>query len=292
MVFFGPICKKTNLWRKPILTGIIGSGPEHGYELGPLPIQTLAETYEYHHIMCKCIFCLITDKSKFNTKEHIIPESLGGGDWAILPDGLFCDDCQNKFGSNIEQQALADYPLITMRTLIGIPTKKRKNPWFKYPEGQLHSESQPGKITYKPNDFFEKSFNLDKKIHTIVPTSTKKPEFLLRTLLKIGIETIAANDKKIVFEKRFDAARCYALTGKKDSPWFYGQRKNKNLMNQYISNKDWDDHHIFAAVHYDDNGLVYLHMRIYYIEFLVSLLPNVKPDANDVLDAETIVIQT
>tara|TARA_R110002051_G_scaffold324494_1_gene422029 strand:+ start:989 stop:1147 length:159 start_codon:yes stop_codon:yes gene_type:complete len=43
----------------------------------------------------KCIFCLITNDKKFNTKEHIIPESLGSGDWAILPEGLFCDKCQN-----------------------------------------------------------------------------------------------------------------------------------------------------------------------------------------------------
>jgi len=53
--------------------------------------------------MTKCIFCLTTDKTLFNTKEHMLPESLGGNDWAIFPDGLFCDNCQNKFGSTIEQ---------------------------------------------------------------------------------------------------------------------------------------------------------------------------------------------
>ncbi len=66
---------------------------------------------------------MITDETKFNTKEHILPDSLGGGDWAILPEGLFCDNCQNIFGSSIEQQALADYPFVNFRTLLGIPTK-------------------------------------------------------------------------------------------------------------------------------------------------------------------------
>ena len=66
----------------------------------------------------------------FSTREHILPESLGGGDWAILPPGLFCDSCQNRFGSSIEQQALGDYPFTFLRTFLCIPTKKRKAPWF------------------------------------------------------------------------------------------------------------------------------------------------------------------
>lgn len=76
----------------------------------------------------KCIFCLTTEETKFNTKEHVIPESLGSGDWAILEEGLFCDKCQNIFGSSIEQQALAVYPLSNFRTLFGIPTKMGKAP--------------------------------------------------------------------------------------------------------------------------------------------------------------------
>lgn len=80
----------------------------------------------------KCIFCLTEDKTLFNTKEHIIPESLGSGDWAILPPGLFCDKCQNVFGSSIEQQALGAYPFSNFRTLFGVLTKKGKAPWFSY----------------------------------------------------------------------------------------------------------------------------------------------------------------
>lgn len=241
--------------------------------------------------MNKCIFCLSTDKSKFNTKEHIFPESLGGDDWALLPDGLFCDECQNKFGSTIEQQALADYPFVLMRTLMGIPTKKNKTPWFRYPEGFLYSAGEPGKIIYEPNDFFRKSKYIQNKIHTIVPTSTRKPEFLLRTLLKIGLETIAANDKDLVFEERFNAARHYALTGEKESTWFYAQRQNDEFMNLYINDKDWEDYHFFSDIHYEDDGLVFMHLRIYYIEFLVPLLEYVESDPNDMLDNNVTIVK-
>ena len=239
----------------------------------------------------KCIFCLSTDESKFNTKEHIFPESLGGEDWALLPDGLFCDDCQNRFGSTIEQQALADYPFALMRTLLGIQTKKNKNPWFRYHEGFLHSAGEPGKIIYEPNDFFRKSKNLRNKIHTIVPASTKKPEFMLRTLLKIGLETIAVNDRELVFEERFDTARNYALTGKKECSWFYILRENRELMNLYISGKDWSDCHCFCDIHYENDGLVYMHFRAYYIEFLVPLLENVESDPEDLLDDEITIVK-
>ena len=71
--------------------------------------------------MPKCIFCKLTT-GPFTTREHILPESLGGGDWAILPSGLLCDECQNRFGSSIEQQALIDYPFSFFRVFLGIPT--------------------------------------------------------------------------------------------------------------------------------------------------------------------------
>lgn len=231
--------------------------------------------------MAKCIFCLTTEQTKFNTKEHILPESLGGNDWAILPDGLFCDGCQNKFGSTIEQQALADYPFINMRTLLGIPTKKRKAPWFNYWEGTLYSAGQAGKIIYEPNDLFKRSVESGQKIMTIIPTGTNKPDMVLRMLLKIGLEVIAANDRDTVFEERFNPTRDYALTGKKNYPWFYIQKEDDKLRHSYINGIDWEDDHCFMDVHYEDSGLVVLHMRTYYLEFIVPLIENVVLDPND-----------
>jgi hypothetical protein len=50
---------------------------------------------------------------KFNTKEHLLPESLGVDEWQILPQALYFDSCQNIFGSSIEQQALGGILLST-----------------------------------------------------------------------------------------------------------------------------------------------------------------------------------
>jgi hypothetical protein len=242
--------------------------------------------------MIKCIFCLTTDKTKFNTKEHILPESLGGGDWALLPDGLFCDDCQNKFGSRIEQQALADYPFVNMRTLLGIPTKKKKAPWFKYWEGTLHAGGVPGRIIYEPNDFFKKSFESGQKTMTILPAMTQKPDMVLRTLLKIGLEILGADEGETVFEERFNPTREYALTGKKNFPWFYIQKEDYELLRLYIKGEKWEDDHCFMEIHYDDDGLVALHMRIYYLQFLVPLVENVvlDPDTKLTEPKERVII--
>lgn len=229
-------------------------------------------------MMPKCIFCLTSDPNKFNTIEHILPESIGGGDWAILPDGLFCDTCQNKFGSTIEQQALADYPFINMRTIIGIPTKKKKAPWFNYWEGTLSSAGQPGHIIYEPNNYFKKAYESGQKVMTIVPAMTQKPNMVLRTLLKIGLEVIAANEPDIVFEERFNSSREYALKGIKSFPWFYIQKEDSDMLQQYIKGNKWEDHHCFMDVHYEDNGLVFLHLRTFYLEFLVPLIENVVLD--------------
>lgn len=56
-----------------------------------------------------CIFCK-QDSRASRKVEHILPESLGGGDWACLPIGCVCDDCNQYFGSKIEQRAIACYP--------------------------------------------------------------------------------------------------------------------------------------------------------------------------------------
>ena len=227
----------------------------------------------------KCIFCLITNVNEFNTKEHIIPESLGGGDWAILPRGLFCDKCQNIFGSTIEQQALAVYPLSNFRTFFGIPTKKGKTPWFKFWEGTLHSAGEVGRIIYEPNDTFKKAFESGQKTISIIPAMPEKTDMILRTLLKIGLETFAADltTKDEVFESKFNAARIYALTGQKENKWFYIINENIKELNKYLKGitvKEWNEN-FYADVH-EDGNLIYLHLKLLYLDFITPLVENVE----------------
>lgn len=231
----------------------------------------------------KCIFCLTTEKTKFNTREHIIPESLGSGDWAILEEGLFCDKCQNIFGSSIEQQALAVYPLSNFRTLFGIPTKKGKAPWFSFWEGKLKSGGDVGKLIYEPNDTFKKAFESGQKTLSIIPAMPEKSDMVLRTLLKIGLETFAADltTKDKIFEPKFDAARKYALFGEKDKPWFYIVNEDIEQLKHYlngINETEWTEN-FFSDVH-EEGELIYLHLKLLYLDFFVPLIENVEMDDN------------
>ena len=127
--------------------------------------------------MKKCIFCK-SETGPFTTREHILPESLGGGDWALLPDGLFCDQCQNHFGSSIEQQALADYPFSHLRVLLGIPTKKGKEPWFKFSEGIVKASLGLRTIDYSPATHFKRATEEGHKTQIRLLAHPLKPDDL------------------------------------------------------------------------------------------------------------------
>jgi HNH endonuclease len=172
--------------------------------------------------MNRCIFCLTTD-GPFRTREHVLPESLGGGDWAILPPGLLCDSCQNRFGSAIEQQALADYPFSLLRVFLGIPTKKGKPPWLECWEGRFQSGFHPGVVAYDPAPYFSSALMEGQKTQVRILAEPQKPDFICRTLLKMGLEFVATRQRDDVFCDRFDEARSYALRGIKTSPWWYFQ---------------------------------------------------------------------
>lgn len=223
--------------------------------------------------MPKCIFCLTTDDKLFNTVEHILPESIGGGDWAILPDGLYCDSCQNKFGSTIEQQALSDYPFQYLRTFLSIPTKKRKAPWMENFHGKFYAGGRPGLIGIVPSLEFENS--IDKITATIFLAVSKKPSMVLRTLLKIGLEVIATDQTNAVFESRYDAARKFALTGEKESPWFYLQYEDYSAMQKYQTGYTRENDRLMYIAYFD-NGCVTLNMRLFYLEFVVPLIEDVR----------------
>ena len=104
---------------------------------------------------------------------------------------------------------------------------------------------------------------------------------LLRTLLKIGLETFAADSstKDEIFSGKFDAARKYALTGEKNHPWFYIQHEDVDKINSClkgITYTEWNSS-FFADVH-EEGELIYLHLKLLYLDFITPLVDNVKPD--------------
>ncbi|MCX6564990.1 MAG: hypothetical protein NTW38_00960 [Candidatus Aminicenantes bacterium] len=229
--------------------------------------------------MTRCIFCK-DSLGQFTTREHILPESLGGGDWAVLPNGLCCDACQNRFGSEIEQQALGDYPLSFFRVFLGIPTKKVKAPWFNSWEGKIRASLQPGAFGFDPVLSFEKATVDGSKTQIRLIAHPLKPDMVCRFLLKMGIEVFAANVPNDVFRVKFDAARYYALTGDKTVLWWYLQHERMDeafhFMIRGVSEHEWSQNVSLEVIELEAEQEMF-HLSLLYLDLFVPLTTGVQP---------------
>lgn len=118
---------------------------------------------------------------------------------------------------------------------------------------------------------------------SIIPAMPEKSDMVLRTLLKIGLETFAADleTKNEIFEPKFDAARKYALLGEKDKSWFYIVNEDMDKLNYYlkgISQKEWTEN-FYSDVH-EEGDLIYLHLKLLYLDFMTPLIDNVQMESN------------
>ena len=233
-------------------------------------------------IMAKCLFC--KSGGPFTTREHVLPESLGGGEWAVLPDGLFCDSCQNKFGSEIEQQALDDYPFSFFRVFSGIPTKKSKAPWFKSWEGIIRASLKPGTFGYDPPSVFEKAVLEGKKTQIRLLAHPLKPDMICRFLLKMGVEVVAWDNSQDVFCSKFDKARRFALTGEKTGKWWYLQREKYDMASRYftqgITTQEWIDNMKLEVIKLEGEQEIF-HLTLLYLDMFVPLTSLISPELND-----------
>lgn len=235
--------------------------------------------------MKKCIFCK-SETGTFSTREHILPESLGGGDWAILPDGLLCDECQNRFGSSIEQQALADYPFSFFRVFLSIPTKKGKAPWFNSWEGTIKASLQPGSIGYEPSGPFKNVTDDARKSQIRLLAHPLKPQMVCRFLLKMGLEVVAADNPQAVFDEKFDKARDFALLGEKRYDWWYLQYEDTSAASYYITHgvtlRKWVENAKLEVVMIEV-GAEMFHLKLLYMDVLTPLEPRINPPPMDCL---------
>ena len=238
--------------------------------------------------MARCVFCRTTS-GPFSTREHVLPESLGGGNSAVLPDGLFCDSCQNKFGSEIEQQALGDYPFSFFRVFLGIPTKKGKPPWFESWEGIIRASLQPGTIGYDPAPVFEQAALEGKKTQIRLLAHPLKPDMICRFLLKMGIEVVAWDNEQDVFCSKFDEARRFALTGEKTGKWWYLQRERMNMASrcftQGITTHEWADN-VKLEVSKLDGEQEMFHLSLLYLDMLIPLTSMITPQFDGLEEPE------
>lgn len=228
-----------------------------------------------------CIFCKDAAAS-FTTEEHIVPESLGGGDWSLLPDGLVCDKCQNYFGAKIERNVLSDAPFHIIRTLLSLPTKKRRAPKFFDPlVGTLEATGLPNSFCYEPSPCMQDAIEAGRKSQMRFPVRPKDPRAVCRFLLKIGIQTLAVGGRNVALLGKYDAARDFARRGGPGSTWWYIECSPEDAIRRWlVSTQDLNGGETLSRVEISEPapGLEILVFRLGPAVFMVPLVPNVVPE--------------
>jgi hypothetical protein len=222
-----------------------------------------------------CILCKQTDGA-FSTLEHAVPESLGGGSWSELPFGLVCDACQKYFGTKVERDALADHPFLLLRTLLALPTKKRKAPWLHDPfEGRLESGGRPGLLHYEPAAHFQDAS--EKSVMRFV-AQPRKPRNVCRFLLKMGIEAIAFESPDDALDARFDSARAVAR-GKSQAPWWYLECDDSSNFNAWLDGTPPEGEAIVElGVWTPASGVEMVSFKLGPVTLMAPLKSNIYPD--------------
>lgn len=167
-----------------------------------------------------CIFC--GADSADETVAHIFPQSLGGGDWAVLPAGLECAKCNQYFGSKVEPLALGSFPLLPFRLMMQIPTAKGKAPKQETHLGTLRATGMPGTLGIDPSDpRVEAAITAGRITQVRLLAECTEPLATARLLLKMGIEVIARDDPTIARSDRYDDARSFARAPRNGGNWWF-----------------------------------------------------------------------
>lgn len=167
-----------------------------------------------------CIYC---DKSASGSSvSHIFPASLGGEEWACLPDGLVCSQCNQYFGEKVESRALQSFPFLPFRVFLGIPTKKGKPPKMSTYLGLIEGDGHAGHVGITPhNAALEAGINEGAITQMRIAAEPTEPEAICRMLVKMGLEVVAADSPSDARSPKFDSARNFARHPKKGSQWWF-----------------------------------------------------------------------
>jgi len=155
--------------------------------------------------MKRCIFCGSTKANQFETKEHIVSESLGGKE--ILPEGLNCDKCNRYFGKAFEKEALDSEKIKFLRALERIPSKRGRIPVAACEKVEIFVDgnTEPKIISNSPVQGATKKLFGKGSVSFKFPPS--HPGHLLRMLLKIGLEYFAIEQSENIFDPQFSKAK-------------------------------------------------------------------------------------
>lgn len=165
-----------------------------------------------------------------------------------------------------------------LRVFLGIPTKKGKAAWLKSWEGIVRGSPTFGQIGYDPAPNFEAAALDGRKTQMRILAEPRRPEFVCRTLLKMGLEVVAADHPDDALSQRFDDARNYALYGVKHSIWWYLHTENFQTLNRILTGTpvSGDFETRLEVITIDDDAEVF-HMRLFYLDVFCPLESRTLP---------------
>ena len=189
-----------------------------------------------------CIFC--DETADGATVSHILPASLGGEQWACLPNGLVCTGCNQYFGEKVESLALGSFPFLPFRLLLGIPTRKGSAPTMQTHLGTVRSSPFPGQIGIDPvTPEIEEAIERGTISQVRILAEPTEPLAVCRMLVKMGLEVVAADSADDARDKRFDSARTFARAPARGAEWWWFMSTNhEQLLGKFrdgIGIGDW-----------------------------------------------------
>lgn len=229
-----------------------------------------------------CIFC---QKPAIRASvSHVLPASLGGEEWACLPDGLVCSQCNRYFGDKVEGLALNSFPFLPFRLFLGIPTKKGVAPKMMVHLGTLRGSLRSGHFGIDPvSPEVEKALDQGKITQIRILAEPTEPVAVCRMLVKMGLEVVAMDSPDDARSSKFDSARVFARRPAKGMEWWFFINTDHtgffSKVRNGISIEDWV-HGVSLSVHQFDGfevfGLQLLDMIIFTPLDVRVLPPDMK----------------
>lgn len=225
-----------------------------------------------------CIFC--RKPADTARVEHILPESLGGGDWACLPRGLVCGACNQYFGAKVEAPALGSFPFLPFRVLLGIRTKRNRAPTLESALGLVRGSPIPRTLGLDPrNDEIETGVRDGTITQVRILAEPTEPVAVCRLLLKMGLEFIAANSVADALSPRFDAARAFARSPQRSSRWWFlivcDHHRLFRSFKEGISVREWADGVSLSTTTHKDVEV--FHLKLLDMSIITPLEHGIAP---------------
>lgn len=202
-----------------------------------------------------CIFC--KQDATGSSISHVLPASLGGEEWACLPDGLVCSRCNQYFGEKVESLALGSFPFLPFRVFLGIPTRKGAPPAMETYLGTIKASIAPGQIGIDPaTTEIEEAIRTGRITQFRIRAEPTESTAVCRMLVKMGLEVVAQDSPDDARSQKFDSARMFARYPAKGTQWWFVINTNHELLfsrfRNGISLRNWANGVSLSVIRFDE----------------------------------------